>query len=124
MTYYDILGINCTAGEDEIKKAYHQMLIAFHPDKYQGEKRFAARKTSEIVEAYKVLGNSAARRTYDKSLNTQAKESGYQPLKRESTHGDSFFHRLSRMWQVALIAMGILAALYTFALFVVIISKF
>jgi DnaJ-class molecular chaperone len=68
MTLYDVLGISATANDDEIRKAYHQMIIAFHPDKYQGDKQFAAKKTHEIIEAYNVLRNPAARKNYDNTL--------------------------------------------------------
>jgi len=53
--YYDVLGVR------EIKKAYH-------PDKYQGDKKEAAERLIRIAEAYETLSNPAKRNQYDASL--------------------------------------------------------
>ena len=79
MTHYDVLGISRTAKDAEIKKAYHQMIIAFHPDKYQGDKQFAARKTHELIEAYNVLRHPATRREYDELLDSRFQNSVERP---------------------------------------------
>lgn len=116
MTHYDILGINRTALDTEIKKAYHQMIIAFHPDTYQGDKQFAAKKTHEIIEAYKVLRNPASRRLYDDSLdshghNTSEKINKNTPVKPKGMH----------KYKVALSIIGILFVVFVVALFLMII---
>ena len=41
MNYYDILGIESDATQAEIKIAYRNMIKAFHPDYYHGDKAFA-----------------------------------------------------------------------------------
>lgn len=62
--YYEILGINKNASEEEIKRAYRKLAVQHHPDKHQGDKG-AEEKFKEISEAYEVLSDSNKRATYD-----------------------------------------------------------
>ncbi len=59
--YYNILGINRAATEEEIKKAYHRLAHKYHPDKGGNEQKF-----KEINEAYQVLSNKDRRSQYDR----------------------------------------------------------
>lgn len=60
--YYEVLGVNKTASQDEIKKAYRQLAHKYHPDnKETGD----AEKFKEASEAYSVLSDESKRRTYD-----------------------------------------------------------
>jgi len=68
MTYYDILGVSPDASDEEIKTAYHNLVKAFHPDTYKGDKDFAEEKTQQIVEAYRTLSNETKKAEYDESL--------------------------------------------------------
>ncbi len=63
--YYKILGINKTASEKEIKKAYRKLAVKYHPDKNKGNKQ-AEEKFKEINEAYTVLSDPEKRKKYDK----------------------------------------------------------
>ncbi|HNX97969.1 MAG TPA: molecular chaperone DnaJ [Candidatus Aminicenantes bacterium] len=62
--YYEVLGVSRTAGADEIKKAYRQQALKFHPDRNQGDAE-SEEKFKEASEAYSVLGNPDKRKTYD-----------------------------------------------------------
>lgn len=62
--YYDILGLKKGASESEIKKAYRQMAIKYHPDKNPGDKA-AEDKFKEAAEAYEVLSDGEKRQRYD-----------------------------------------------------------
>jgi len=58
--YYDILGVDKKATQDDIKKAFRKLAQKHHPDKGGDEATF-----KEITEAYSVLGDDRKRREYD-----------------------------------------------------------
>ena len=62
--YYEVLGINKSATEAEIKKAYRRMAIKYHPDKNPDNKE-AEDKFKEAAEAYETLSNKEKREGYD-----------------------------------------------------------
>lgn len=62
--YYNILGINKDATDREIKKAYRQKSLQYHPDKNPGNKE-AEEKFKEVAEAYRVLSDKDLRQRYD-----------------------------------------------------------
>ncbi len=62
--YYQLLGIARNAGETEIKKAYRQLALKFHPDRNPGDKQ-AEQKFKEINEAYEVISDPKKRAAYD-----------------------------------------------------------
>ena len=64
--YYNILGISKSATNAQIKKAYRQLAMQYHPDRNQGKEKWANEKFKEINEAYGVLGDPAKRQQYDK----------------------------------------------------------
>ncbi len=62
--YYEVLGVNKNASEDEIKKAYRKIAIKYHPDRNPGNKE-AEEKFKEAAEAYDVLHDNQKRQQYD-----------------------------------------------------------
>jgi molecular chaperone DnaJ len=62
--YYEILGVSRNASQDEIKKAYRQMALKYHPDRNPGNKE-SEEKFKEAAEAYEVLGDPEKRQRYN-----------------------------------------------------------
>ena len=61
--FYEVLGVAKTASAAELKKAYRQLALKYHPDRNKAAD--AAEKFKEISEAYEVLGNQEKKKTYD-----------------------------------------------------------
>jgi DnaJ-class molecular chaperone len=70
---YAILGLNSTASQDEIKKAFRQKASEFHPDRNTSE--FAPAKFRAVRQAYDVLSDPAAREAYDDNRRRNLLES-------------------------------------------------
>ena len=62
--YYEVLGVDKSASEDEIKKAYRKIAIKYHPDRNPGDKK-AEEMFKEAAEAYNVLHDPQKRQRYD-----------------------------------------------------------
>lgn len=67
--FYDILGVDKNASDEEIKRAYKQLVLTYHPDKQVGktdaEKKAAEEKIKDINEAYHILSDHDKRQQYD-----------------------------------------------------------
>ncbi|MHC5033895.1 MAG: molecular chaperone DnaJ [Planctomycetota bacterium] len=62
--YYEVLGVGRDASLADIKKAYRQMALKYHPDRNRDDPN-AAEQFKAAAEAYEVLGNEETRRRYD-----------------------------------------------------------
>ncbi|HSH74526.1 MAG TPA: DnaJ domain-containing protein, partial [Longimicrobiales bacterium] len=63
--YYQLLGVSRSADTEEIKKAYRQLALQYHPDRNQGSKE-AEERFKEVTQAYEVLRDPEKRATYDR----------------------------------------------------------
>ena len=63
--FYSVLGVERSASDDEIKKAYRKLAMQYHPDRNNGS-REAEEKFKEITEAYDVLRDPNKRAAYDR----------------------------------------------------------
>lgn len=62
--YYEILGVNKSATQEEIKKAYRNLAFKYHPDRNPGNVE-AEEKFKQISQAYDVLSDESKRKNYD-----------------------------------------------------------
>ena len=62
--YYDVLEVNKSADDKEIKRAYRKLAKKYHPDINPGDKQ-AEQKFKEITEAYNVLSDAEKKKLYD-----------------------------------------------------------
>ena len=63
--YYEVLGVNRDAGDDDIKKAYRKLAMKFHPDRNPDNKD-AEEKFKEAKEAYEMLSDAQKKAAYDR----------------------------------------------------------
>jgi molecular chaperone DnaJ len=63
--YYQLLGVSRTADTEEIKKAYRQLALQYHPDRNQGSKE-SEERFKEVTQAYEVLRDPEKRAVYDR----------------------------------------------------------
>jgi curved DNA-binding protein len=76
--YYDSLGVNKNASEEELKRAYRKLAMKYHPDRNPNKKE-AEERFKEINEAYAVLSDKEKRKQYD----TFGKEGFHQRFTQE-----------------------------------------
>lgn len=63
--YYEVLGVEKTATDDELKRAYRKLAMKYHPDRNKDDKD-AEKKFKEVGEAYEVLKDANKRSAYDR----------------------------------------------------------
>jgi curved DNA-binding protein len=76
--YYQTLGVEKTASQADIKKAYRKLVRQYHPD--VSKHKDADAKTKELNEAYDVLGDAEKRAAYDElGRSPRSAQGGFQP---------------------------------------------
>lgn len=79
--YYAILGLSKSASQDEIKKAFRNLVFKYHPDRNPGDKA-AEEKFKKINEAYSVLSDASKKAQYDAG--------GFNPFESAGSQGQSW----------------------------------
>ncbi|MCR5698315.1 MAG: DnaJ domain-containing protein [Treponemataceae bacterium] len=74
---YKILGVEKTATQDQLKKAYRKLAMQYHPDRNPGDKN-AEEMFKKINEAYSILSDEEKRKQYDLYGNEQYNARQYQ----------------------------------------------
>src|SRR5579859_6719505 len=62
--YYEVLGVQRNASEDDVKKAFRRLARQYHPD--VNKEKGAEAQFKEINEAYEILGDAQKRQAYDR----------------------------------------------------------
>lgn len=83
--YYDVLGVNKNATQEEISKAYKKKAMLYHPDRQYGkseaEKKEAEEKFKEVAEAYDVLNSPEKKAKYDQfGFSDDMHQEGFDPF--------------------------------------------
>ncbi|CAF2871931.1 unnamed protein product [Rotaria sp. Silwood2] len=92
--YYELLGVERTATQKEIKKAFYKLSKEYHPDSNSADKSLHE-KFVKINEAFSVLSKHSTRTIYDQSLNSISR-SPYQSYSRQSSSDWSNIYSANR----------------------------
>ncbi len=97
--YYEILGLDRSADQEQIKQAYHQLALKWHPDRNTAPD--ATDRFKEVAEAYAVLSDPTKRAQYDATGHAGVSERwSTEDLFRDFEFGDFFGGRMGDIWSV------------------------
>ena len=63
--YYEVLGVDNSASDQEVKKAFRRIAMKYHPDRNPDDQK-AEEKFKEAQEAYEILGDAEKKSAYDR----------------------------------------------------------
>ena len=86
--YYQVLGLDQDASNQQIKEAFRKLAFKYHPDRNRGNEA-AVEKMKKVNEAYAVLSNPAKKREYD-TLKTRFGSSAYSHFRNNYSEQDIF----------------------------------
>ncbi len=92
--YYEILGVEKSASESEIKKAYRKMAMKYHPDRNKGDAD-AEKKFKEAAEAYEVLSDADKKARYDQFGHAGLNNGGFGGMDYDNVGFEDIFSRFS-----------------------------
>ena len=87
--HYQVLGVPANAPAADIKRAYRQLVVRYHPDKHGGDVRYED-PFKAVAVAYRVLGDAGRRATYDFQLAQAARRANEQ--RRQQQHRPATQH--------------------------------
>ena len=103
--YYDIMGIQKNASEEEIRKAFKKLSLKFHPDRNLADRANAQKHYAKIATAYEVLSDPDKRRVYDRGG-----EAGVSEFEQQKSNQKSYEELYKSHWQQR---RQVYASLYT-----------
>ena len=137
--YYEVLGVNVGATQDEIKKSFRNLALKYHPDK-NGNSEESRQNYMKIVEAYEVLSDEQARKNYDSNSLQRPRQAprwtppadfdrvyNYEEIKSQyrqarSNIGGGMWDisdkAISGMWKATILLFGCLGAVVLYILLV------
>lgn len=100
--FYRILGVIDSAEIAVIKAAYKALMMIYHPDRYNGNKEEAVRKSKDINEAYAVLIDPDKRKKYDDERSARKNQYEPEPEQEEKTSSKFKDDVLEADWSIAI----------------------
>jgi molecular chaperone DnaJ len=79
LDYYEVLGLDRGASNDQIKSAYRKLAMKYHPDRNPENKHEAEERFRQATEAYSVLSDAQKRQIYDRYGHAGLGSRGFEP---------------------------------------------
>lgn len=100
MDLYKVLGVNKSASQEEIKKAFRKLSMKHHPDKNNNSEE-STKKFQEISQAYEVLGDENKRKEYDNPMKSRFNTGNMPPGFNATMNGVNIDELFGRMFSGA-----------------------